>query len=93
MKDSFHKYYAHDVEWYNVGEDLSQLDVLKTKIMEYGVMATCMCYSGSYISDYIHYQLKFLKKLPDQKALLLLFPLVLSNQISMILQKYPFLFQ
>ncbi len=56
IADTYHKYYAHDVEWYTVGEDLSNLDEVKMKIMEYGVMATCMCYDGSFISNFIHYQ-------------------------------------
>jgi C1A family cysteine protease len=63
--DSYHKYYPRDVEWYNAGEDLSNIDEVKMKIMEYGVMATCMCYSGSFISNNIHYQPPSSDQLPN----------------------------
>ena len=68
MAETYHKYYAHDVEWYNVGDDLSNLDEVKMKVMEYGVMATCMCYSSSYISNYIHYQPATSSDLPNHSV-------------------------
>ncbi len=63
--ESYHKYYPQHVEWYMAGEDLSNIDELKTKIMEYGVMATCMCYSGSFMTNYIHYQPPSSSELPN----------------------------
>jgi C1A family cysteine protease len=54
--ESYHKYYPLRIEWYTVGENLENIDLVKTKIMEYGVMGTCMCYSSSFISNSIHYQ-------------------------------------
>ncbi len=54
---SYHKYYPMDVEWYSAGANLENLDLIKTKIMEKGAMATCMCYSNSFINgEYEHYQ-------------------------------------
>ena len=32
------------------------INAVKEAIMNYGVLATCMCYSGSFIQNYIHYQ-------------------------------------
>jgi len=53
---SFHYYYSRDVEWYTAGPNLENIDLIKTKVMEEGVMAICMCYSGSFMSGYNHYQ-------------------------------------
>nr|NQU92751.1 T9SS type A sorting domain-containing protein [Bacteroidota bacterium] len=66
--ESYHKYYAHDVEWYTVGENLENIDLVKTKVMEYGVMATCLCSSGSFISNYIHYQPPSSTQLPNHSV-------------------------
>ncbi|MDT8394469.1 MAG: lectin like domain-containing protein, partial [Bacteroidales bacterium] len=53
----FHYYYPVDVIWLTAGENLENIDVIKQVIMDYGVLGTCMCYSGSYINnEYEHYQ-------------------------------------
>ena len=54
---SFHYYYPRNVEWYSAGANLENIDFIKGKIMEYGVMATCMCYDDNFIDDmFNHYQ-------------------------------------
>lgn len=54
--ESYHYYYVRDIEWYTVGADLGNIDIVKDKVRQYGAVATAMCYAGEFISNYIHYQ-------------------------------------
>jgi len=52
----FHYYYARHVEWYVAESDLSNIDLIKNKIMTEGVIGTCMAYDSAFMSGYDHYQ-------------------------------------
>ena len=56
FSDDYHIYYPKRVEWYNAEDDLSNIDLIKEKVMEHGVMAICMCYSDAFMNGYNHYQ-------------------------------------
>jgi C1A family cysteine protease len=52
----FHYYYVRDIEWYVAGDGLEAMDTIKRKLINYGVIGTCMDYSGGFINGYMHYQ-------------------------------------
>ena len=54
--DDYHIYYPKRVEWYNAGENLENIDLIKEKVIENGVMAICMCYNNSFMDGLNHYQ-------------------------------------
>jgi C1A family cysteine protease len=53
---SWHYFYVRDIEWYSAGVNLERIDVIKNKIMTYGVLGTCMCSDVSFMVNYNHYQ-------------------------------------
>jgi len=56
-QESYHYYYPRTVQWYTLGDGIENIDNIKQAIIDYGVMATCMCYSNAFInSNYTHYQ-------------------------------------
>ncbi len=53
--DSYHKYYARDIEFYTIGDNLERMDLIKQKIMEEGAVGTAMLANVYELINYVHY--------------------------------------
>lgn len=53
---SYHYFYPRDIEWFVAGSNLSNINTIKYEMMEHGVIGTAICYSDSFMQDYIFYQ-------------------------------------
>ena len=54
--DDYHYYYPRDIEWYTTNDTFNSLDIIKEKVIQYGVMGTCLMYDSQFMSGTIHYQ-------------------------------------
>jgi hypothetical protein len=63
---SFKKYYVRDIEWFTIGDDLENIDVIKRRVMAEGAMGTAFTVNKELISkDFVHYQPKDHPKKPN----------------------------
>ena len=53
---SFQLFYPRDIEWYVAQPDLSNIDTIKYKIMEEGVLGTALCMDSQFRQNDVHYQ-------------------------------------
>lgn len=51
---SYHYYYPQHIEWYTVGENLENIDVIKEALMTHGAIGTCVM-AFNLDSDWTHY--------------------------------------
>jgi C1A family cysteine protease len=54
---SYHNYYVNDIEWYDIGDDLHNMNLIKEKIMTYGAINVGFCYADQFIdNNFTYYQ-------------------------------------
>jgi len=56
--DSYHYFYINDVEWFTISTNLSNIEIIKYKIINEGAIGTCMYWGGGFYSTSTdsHYQ-------------------------------------
>ena len=53
---SYRYFYPREILWLMMEQNLSGIDDIKRAIVTEGIVGTCMAYSGSFMSNYVHYQ-------------------------------------
>ena len=48
---SYTHYYPRTIEWYQLKDDLSNIDLIKQKIMDHGAVGTCMFATNLFLND------------------------------------------
>lgn len=56
MKPTYHFYYVRDIEWFNAGANLENINAIKKSLMDNGVMGTALTWSASFYSNNTFYQ-------------------------------------
>lgn len=52
---SYHYYYPDHIEWYTVGENLENIEIIKQSIMTHGAIGTCMAYGAASLYNWTHF--------------------------------------
>lgn len=50
-KDTYHRYYARHIEWFDAGADNSKIDRIKQAIVDHGVIGTALAWSTSFFNS------------------------------------------
>ena len=57
FSDDYHHFYVRDIEWFTVGEDLSNINKVKQMVIDHGAVSTCLRADDVFMSPaYVHYQ-------------------------------------
>lgn len=51
FSDTYHTYYVRDIEWFNAGSALENLDAIKTALVDHGAMGTALSWSNAFYSS------------------------------------------
>lgn len=54
FEESYHLYYPRDIEWYTVGDNLENIDIIKETLMTEGAIGTCMAYGATSLFNWTH---------------------------------------
>lgn len=57
LDPKFRRYYVRDIEWFVIGNNLENIDIVKQRLMTEGALGTAYAVGKSFISkDFVHYQ-------------------------------------